>query len=279
MFDLYKKAEEKIIVVAHRGAFGGNIPCNTIPAYRAALMAGADMIEIDVDMSRDGKLMIFHPGMEPAFLGIKTRIPDMTQEEISNLRYLNYDNTPTQFKINTLEEILEEFKGKCFINVDKFWGHPKEIYEEIKRHNMIDQILVKSSVNDSVIGVLKDLAPDVAYMPIVKKTHPRHEELLKSGIKYVGVECLFTDEADEVCTESFIERMHRDNVLVWANAIIYNYKDQLSAGHSDDTAICESADKGWGWLAKRGFDFIQTDWTAAMTKYLAENNLLYRKSK
>ena len=279
MFDLYKKAEEKIIVVAHRGAFGGNIPCNTIPAYRAALMAGADMIEIDVDMSRDGKLMIFHPGMEPAFLGIKTRIPDMTQEEISNLRYLNYDNTPTQFKINTLEEVLEEFKGKCFINVDKFWGHPKEIYEEIKRHNMIDQILVKSSVNDSVIGVLKDLAPDVAYMPIVKKTHPRHEELLKSGIRYVGVECLFTDEADEVCTESFIERMHRDNVLVWANAIIYNYKDQLSAGHSDDTAICESADKGWGWLAKRGFDFIQTDWTAAMTKYLSENGLLYRKRK
>ena len=235
------------------------------------------MIEIDVDMSRDGKLMIFHPGMESPFLGVKTRIPDMTAEEISSLRYLNYDNTPTQFKINTLEEVLEEFKGKCFINVDKFWGHPKEIYEQIKRHNMIDQILVKSSVNDSVIGVLKDLAPDVAYMPIVKKTHPRHEELLKSGIKYVGVECLFTDEADEVCTESFIERMHRDNVLVWANAIIYNYKDQLSAGHSDDTAICESADKGWGWLAKRGFDFIQTDWTAAMTKYLAENNLLYRK--
>ena len=277
MFDLYKKAEEKIIVVAHRGAFGGNIPCNTIPASRAALEAGADMIEIDVDMSRDGKLMIFHPGMESPFLGVKTRIPDMTAEEISSLRYLNYDNTPTQFKINTLEEILEEFKGKCFINVDKLWGHPKEIYEQIKRHNMIDQILVKSSVNDSVIGVLKDLAPDVAYMPIVKKTHPRHEELLKSGIKYVGVECLFTDEADEVCTESFIERMHRDNVLVWANAIIYNYKDQLSAGHSDDTAICESADKGWGWLAKRGFDFIQTDWTAAMTKYLAENNLLYRK--
>ena len=55
--------------------------------------------------------------------------------------------------------------------------------------------------------------------------------------------------------------------------------DQLSAGHSDDTAICESADKGWGWLAKRGFDFIQTDWTAAMTKYLSENGLLHRKSK
>lgn len=279
MFDLHEKAKEKIIVVAHRGAFGGNIPCNTIPAYRAALDAGADMIEIDVDMSRDGKLLIFHPGMESAFLGIKTKLPEMTAEEISALRYLNYDNTPTQFGINTLEEILEEFKGKCFINVDKFWGHPKEIYDEIKRHGMTDQILVKSSVNESVTSVLRELAPDIAYMPIVKKTHPHHEELLKSGIKYVGVECLFTEEDNEVATPEFIERMHRDNVLVWVNSIIYNYKDQLAAGHSDDTAICESKDKGWGWLAKRGFDFIQTDWTAALTKYLDENGLLYRKSK
>ena len=92
----------------------------------------------------------------------------------------------------------------------------------------------------------------------------------------------FSDKAEEdpeVATPEFIKRMHSDGVLVWANAIIYNYKDQLAAGHSDDTAICESADKGWGWLAKRGFDFIQTDWTAALTKYLNENGLLYRKSK
>ena len=67
-FDLYEKAKEKIIVVAHRGMFAGNIPCNTLPAYNAALTEGADMIEIDVEMSGEGKLYIFHPGMEPPFL-------------------------------------------------------------------------------------------------------------------------------------------------------------------------------------------------------------------
>ena len=34
---------------------------------------------------------------------------------------------------------------------------------------------------------------------------------------------------------------------------------------------------GWGWLAKQGFDFIQTDWTGMLTQYLRENNLLYCK--
>ena len=133
MFDLRELAKKKIIVVAHRGSFGGNIPGNTIPAYNAALLQGADMIEIDVDMSRDGELFIFHPGMERAFLGTEKRLPDLFADEIRELRYLNYDDTPTQFKLNTLDEVLEEFKGKCFINVDKFWGHPVEIYKMIKQ--------------------------------------------------------------------------------------------------------------------------------------------------
>ena len=59
--DLYAKAKEKIIIAAHRGSSTGNIPCNTLPAYRAALLEGADMIEIDVDKSADGELFIFHP--------------------------------------------------------------------------------------------------------------------------------------------------------------------------------------------------------------------------
>lgn len=276
MFDLREKAKEKIIIVAHRGMFGGNIPCNTLPAYNAALVAGADMIEIDVETSRDGKLFIFHPGMEEVFLGSQTTLPDMSADEIKTLKYLNYDNTPTQFGLNTLEEVLEEFKNKCFINVDKFWGHPERIYNEIKRHNMTEQILVKSAINDNVISVLKNLAPEIAYMPIVKRTHEHHERLLKSGINYVGVECLFFDDSDEVCSEQFIDRMHKDNVLTWANSIIYNCKSQIAAGHSDDAAICGNPDESWGWLAKRGYDFIQTDWVYPMKEYLDNKGLLYK---
>ena len=53
-FDLKKLAEQKLIMVAHRGIWGGNIPCNTIAAYEIALKQGADMIEIDVDACADG---------------------------------------------------------------------------------------------------------------------------------------------------------------------------------------------------------------------------------
>ena len=124
-FHIQETAKEKRIIVAHRGTAGGNIPCNTLASYEIALKEGADMIEIDVEMSKDGKLFIFHPGMEPHHLNSKEYIPNMTAEEVSRLRYVNYDRTPTQFGVNTFDEVLETFKGRCYINVDKFWGHPR----------------------------------------------------------------------------------------------------------------------------------------------------------
>ena len=276
-FNLACAAKEKIIVVAHRGECGGNIPCNTLVSYETALKQGADMLEIDVEMSRDGKLYIFHPGMEAAHLFHAERIKNMTSEEISHLRYVNYDRTPTQFRVNTFDEFLCRFKDRCYINVDKFWGHPKEIYEAIKAHGMIDQVLVKSAPSEKVHAVLREVCPELPYMPIVRDTHPLHESLMASGINYVGAEVLFESEDAEVASDAFLDRMHADGKLVWANAIIYNYKEQLSAGHSDDSALTDNPEIGWGWLARHGFDMIQTDWTGMMVAYLKENGLLYRK--
>ena len=274
--NIQETAKEKRIIVAHRGTAGGNIPCNTLASYEIALKQGADMIEIDVEMSKDGKLFIFHPGMEPHHLNSKEYIPNMTAEEVSKLRYVNYDRTPTQFGVNTFDEVLETFKGRCFINVDKFWGHPREIYEAIKRHDMEDQIVVKSAPSKEVFTVLQEVAPKLPYMPVVRDTHPLHEKLMASSINYIGAEVLFASEEAEVASPAFIEKMHKDDKMIWVNSIIYDCTKQLTAGHSDDTALCQNMDLGWGWLAERGFDMIQTDWTGMMVQYLKEKKLLYR---
>ena len=275
-FNLWETAQEKIIVVAHRGAFGGNIPCNTIASYDIALKQGADMLEVDVEMSRDGKLYIFHPGMEPHHLYHMESIRRLDSEEISRLRYVNYDRTYTQFPLNTFDEILEHYKGKCYINVDKFWGHPKEIYEAIKRHGMLDQILVKSNPSEKVIKVLEEVAPELPFMPIVNNVHEYHERLMNSNINYIGAEVVFASEDAPVASDEFIEMMHKDGKLVWVNSIIYDVKAQLSAGHSDDTALTESEEKGWGWLADRGFDMIQTDWPGMLIDYLKKTDRYYK---
>ncbi len=275
-FNLYEKAKENIIVVAHRGAAGGNIPCNTLASYEIALKQGADMIEVDVSCSKDGKLFLFHPGMEKEHLKIRGSLKRKNFSDIQKLRYVNPDDTPTQFGIAAFDDFLEQFKGRCYINIDKFWDNPEKIYEAINRHSMSEQMLVKSKVNKKVFTVLEELCPSLPFMPIVKETHPEHESLMKKNINYVGVEAVFASEDMEVASDEFIERMHKDNKLVWINSIIYDYTEQLAGGHSDDTALTVSEDYGWGWIADKGADFIQTDWTMMLIDYLKKSQKYYR---
>lgn len=275
-FNLIEKSKENIIIVAHRGSSGGNIPCNTMAAYEIALRQGADMIEADVSCSKDGKLFLFHPGMELPHLNKLVSLKMRKFRSISKLKYVNYDRTPTQFGIESFDDFLEQFKGRCFINIDKFWDNPEKIYEAVRRHGMLDQILVKSKLSKNVVSVLEEVSPELAFIPIVSETHPMHKELMNKKINYLGAEVLFEKEESVLASDEFIDMMHRDGKLVWVNAIIYDHKCQLSGGHSDDSALTVSEDFGWGWLADKGFDFIQTDWTMMLVDYLKKSGKYYR---
>ena len=46
-------------IFAHRG-YSGRFPENTMPAFNEAFLAGVDGIELDVQLSRDGELVIIH---------------------------------------------------------------------------------------------------------------------------------------------------------------------------------------------------------------------------
>ena len=276
-FDLWESAKDHRLIVAHRGVAGGNIPCNTFASYEIALKQGADMIETDLDCTKDGELVIFHPGMEKNHLYRNDiHIPEMTFDEVKELRYVNLDNTVTQFGILKFDDLLEQLKGRCYINVDKFWGNPEAIYRAVKRHGMVEQVLVKSSLSENVLSVLEELAPELPFMPIVSEEHPMHKELMKRNINYVGAEVLFKNDDSKLASPEFIDMMHRDGKLVWVNSIIYSYKAQLAGGHSDDSALCESMDYGWGWLADRGFDLIQTDWCGMLVDYLKKTGKYYK---
>lgn len=257
-FDLQSDARKKLLLVAHRGVWGGNIPCNTIPAYESALRQGADMIEIDVDKTADGKLVIFHPGMERAFLGFGESIRRLPWDFVKQLRYVNIDDTPTQYGIETLDDVLEQFKGRCYINVDKFWDNPKEIAETIRRHGMTDQILVKTGVRDSLLDIIEAHCSDMPYMAIIKHEDER-KQLLGRNLNFVGTEVLFKDDDAYIASEEYIEKCHAAGEVVWCNSIVYNYRAVIAADHTDDRAMCGDPEGSWGWIADRGFDLMQTD--------------------
>ena len=64
--------------------------------------------------------------------------------------------------------------------------------------------------------------------------------------------------------------MHAAGKTVWGNAIMYNFRKELAGGHSDDNSLLQDPSVGWGWLADRGFDIIQTDWLMQCDTYLKQ---------
>ncbi len=273
---LYAAAREKRLIVAHRGAFGGNIPCNTLPAFEAALAQGADVLELDADLTADGLPVVFHPGMEARFLGADTPVAQMTWAQAAQCRYRNFDGAATQFGLETLDAVLETFRGRCLLYVDKFFGHPEAFARAIARHGMNDQVLVSGYPDEDTLGALEAFGPKLPFLAVVWNEHPLHGQLLRNGLNYVGSEVLFRTEGAEVATRAFTDRMHADGRVVLVNAIGCRPGMPMAAEHSDDAALCGDPEFGWGWLARRGFDLIQTDWPGMLHAYLENAGLRHR---
>ena len=256
-------------LAAHRGVSGANIPCNTLLSYKIAVMQGADVVELDVSKSKDGKFFVFHPGMEPVFLKCGKYISEMTAEEVARLTIVNCDDTPTSYHIPTLQEAFALLKDKVYINVDKFWTDIAGISEEIRRAGVEKQVIVKTRVEENTVAQLEKFAPDLMFMAIVgREDRGATDMLLKSNVKYIGNEILFSTEEDGVVQDDYIRYLHENGLLVWVNPIVYDERDVISAGHTDDAAFSRGSDYGWGLLIDNGSDILQTDWLLPLKEYI-----------
>lgn len=71
-----------------------------------------------------------------------------------------------------------------------------------------------------------------------------------------------------MASKEYIKAMHDRGYLVWVNSIIYDEKDVISAGLTDDVSLEKNGDYGWGKLVDLGYDFIQTDWLLEIKNYI-----------
>ena len=276
-FNLLELAKKQMIICAHRGAWGGNIPCNTAASFDTAIHQGADMVEMDITASADGELFVFHPGQEAWQLKRDdVDIRKLSADEVKKLRYVNRDGNATTEPIYLFDDILEHLKGRCYINVDKFADNPAEIIQKIKAHNMSDQIVAKSCVEPEVLDMMETYASDLQYIGIIPDRPEMHDVLMKRKLNYVGLEVVFTDDSATVVSDEFRNRVHADGKLLWGNGIVFDYQKVLAGVHSDDTAVKGNMDLGWGFFAEKGFDIIQTDWPMALSVYLEKIGRRYR---
>lgn len=97
----------KFVIYAHRGA-SEYYPENTLSSFAAGIDMGADGIETDVQISKDGVLMIYHDDSMQAKTGFRGSIGDYTYEELRAARVKNEKYGRTDC-LMTLEDFLKYF--------------------------------------------------------------------------------------------------------------------------------------------------------------------------
>lgn len=91
---------------AHRGLHDREVPENSLAAFRAAAEAGYG-IELDLQLSSDGEVMVMHDYSLKRMTGEDVKLSDLTCAELKKLSL-----SGTSEKIPTLHEVLEEINGR-----------------------------------------------------------------------------------------------------------------------------------------------------------------------
>jgi glycerophosphoryl diester phosphodiesterase len=108
-----------VLNIAHRGA-SGTFPENTLSAFRAAIEAGAEMCELDVQLTRDRKVVVIHDDTVERTTEGQGAVAMMTLEELQRL------DAGAKFQagkirgehIPTLDEVFDATRGRCGLNIE-----------------------------------------------------------------------------------------------------------------------------------------------------------------
>lgn len=155
----------KTKIYGHRGAFHF-APENTLTSFQTALDMGVDGVEFDIQLSKDGEVVVCHDETLDRTSTGNGNLRDYTLQE---LRYFNFNkrgiSEPKYMPIPTLREVLELLKStNSDINIELktgiyyYEGIEKKAYEIVKEMELLNRV-VWSSFNHCSVQRIKQLDP------------------------------------------------------------------------------------------------------------------------
>ena len=124
---------KRIILAAHRGD-RANYPENSLAAFRAALEFGADMIETDIRMTRDGELVLIHDRSTLRTSGIDKNVDELTLAELKEIDVGEGERVPT------VREFLELIKDSDMLVNWEFKVYP-DLYGDEYAFLIVDKLI------------------------------------------------------------------------------------------------------------------------------------------
>ncbi|MBO9541890.1 hypothetical protein J7643_14980 [bacterium] len=154
-------------VVAHRG-YSSRYPENTVAAVRAAAEFGVDMVEVDVQLTKDRELVVMHDASVDRTTNGKGNVRDL---KFAQIRALDAGSKfKPEFageKVPTLDEVLDAVRGKAMLNI------------EVKgKLNAEERAFMAAKVNEAIerkqyLSHVQVMSFDSAFMQEMRRVNPR----------------------------------------------------------------------------------------------------------
>lgn len=223
---LFKEIKRrKPLICCHRGGASVFGPENTMHSYRRAVLHhNIDLLEIDVRLSRDGKLIILHDDTIDRTTNGSGPAETYTLEELKkyDAGYNYPDLRGTGITIPTLEEVLDEFtpvSNLIFFFDFKSKSAVPEAIRAVQSRNLENRIIfgaVTPSINREVMRLKpRNIPLGVDYVTAIKAVLLYWTGLLWIyPLKHEVFGMAVTQRLDGILTQKFIDHLHRRNRIV-----------------------------------------------------------------
>jgi glycerophosphoryl diester phosphodiesterase len=163
------------LILAHRG-YAAEYPENTMLAFKEAEKAGADGLELDVQMTRDGELVVIHDEKVDRTTGGTGLVMDYNFEDLRKLdARFKFKQLPKKEQIPSLAEVLEWLSGTGMVcnielknSIIPYEGMEEKVINMVREYDLSDRIIISSFNHYSIVHSYL-LAPDIEIAPLLSE--------------------------------------------------------------------------------------------------------------
>jgi glycerophosphoryl diester phosphodiesterase len=205
------RRDRPVMVLAHRGS-SARAPENTLAAFRLAAEQGADFVELDVQESADGEVMVVHDSDLMKVGGSPMKIWETSAAQLRSVDIGSHAGPQySGERVPALAEALAVCKGKCRVNVElKSYGHDQRLEERVasivEAAGMANDCIFMS-LDHNMVRTMKRLRPSWRCGVLAAKAIGN---LTSLPADFLAVEV-------KMATRRFVWRAHRagQEVYVW----------------------------------------------------------------
>ena len=191
------------LIIAHRGA-SAEAPENTLAAFARALAVGADGLELDVRVTRDGVPVVFH---DPSLARLTGRRRSLARLTLAGLRAVRIRGEP----IPTLAEVLRLVRRRAVVQLEIKPGVPVAPVVRVVRAARAAGHVLLASFSAAVLREARARAPRVPRMWIRERGSPAALGPRLAALDAAGVSL----DHRAIPSAAFVADLHRRGWKVW----------------------------------------------------------------